>query len=449
MDMGRKSFILQLAYQNWRINGNISISSFSLLSDFIMLTLTRKTLINTRLLSVLFLGFSSGLPFALIGSTLQAWFTETQVSLAAIGAISLVGIPYTLKFIWAPVMDYFSLPWLGLHRGWILISQIGLVVTLLVLANMNPVVDAKGMYVMAFVVAFLSASQDVAIDAYRIDVLHENERGLGAAYYIFTYRIATLVSGGLALICADYIGWKITYEIMAIIQLIAIILTCKAPRVLEVKRVSKDIFKMIAAALADLFQRKKIVFLLLFLMFYKFGDALALQLMTNFLLHGLGFTLTEIGLAYKIVSLVATVSGAFVGGIILTRWPIYRALLWFGVVQALSNLMFVILTLAKKQFLLMAASIFIENFCSGLSTAALLAFMMSLCNRHYTASQFALLSAITMLGRVFLGPVAAALVDNLGWTEFYIWSVILSFPGIIFLLLLRNEVSSYAITVAE
>jgi len=414
-----------------------------------MVTLTRKTLINTRLLAVLFLGFASGLPLALIGSTLQAWFTEAHVSLATIGAISLIGIPYTLKFLWAPLMDYISVPWLGMHKGWILVTQLGLVITLLILANMNPNTDANSMYVVAFAIAFLSASQDVAIDAYRIDVLHVNERGLGAAYYIFAYRVAMLISGGLALICADYIGWKITYEVMAITQLIVMIPAYKAPRTLETKTVSKDIFKLAISALKDLFQRKRIVFVLLFLMFYKFGNALALQLMTNFLLHGLGFTLTEIGLAYKVVSLVATISGAFLGGIILTRWPIYSALLFFGLAQAFSNLTFVVLTLVNKQFLLMAASIFIENFCSGLSTAALLAFMMSLCNRHFSATQFALLSAIAMLGHVFLGPVAAYLVNTLGWTQFFIWSFILSFPGIIFLLLLKDEVSSNALIVAE
>jgi PAT family beta-lactamase induction signal transducer AmpG len=346
-------------------------------------------------------------------------------------------------------MDYLSLPWLDMHRGWIFMMQAGLVVTLLVLANMNPASEVTAMYLLAFVIAFLSASQDVAIDAYRIDVLHASERGLGAAYYVFTYRLATLLSGGLALVCANYIGWRLTYEIMAIIQLIAMIPTCRAPHTLEIKKVPGDIVKMIGEALIDLFHHKSVFYLLLFLIFYKFGDALALQLMTNFLLHGLGFSLVEIGLAYKVVSLTATILGAFVGGIILIRCPVYRALLWFGLAQAFSNLMFVILTLLKKQFILMTMSIFIENFCSGLSTAALLAFMMSLCNQKFSATQFALLSAITTLGRVFLGPVAAYLVNSLGWTQLFMWSFMLSFPGIIFLLLLRNEVSSYAITVAK
>lgn len=331
-------------------------------SDFTMFTITQKMLINTRLLAVLFLGFSAGLPLALTGSTLQAWFTEANVSLAAIGAISLIGIPYTLKFLWAPLMDHFKLPWLDMRRGWILAMQGGLVVALLVLANLDPTTQAVGMYVMALATAFLSASQDVAIDAYRTDVLNADERGLGASYYVFAYRIAALISGGLALICADRFGWKITYEIMAGMLVLAMFATYKAPRITELKNVSQGIFKMIAAALGDLMQREKIILLLLFLVFYKFGDALALQLMTNFLLHGLGFTLTEMGVAYKVVSFIAMASGAFIGGIILTRWNIYRGLLVFGLAQAFSNLMFVILALVGKNFTLMAASIFIENF---------------------------------------------------------------------------------------
>jgi PAT family beta-lactamase induction signal transducer AmpG len=187
----------------------------------------------------------------------------------------------------------------------------------------------------------------------------------------------------------------------------------------------------------------------LFIIFYKFGDALALQLMTNFLLQGLGFTLIEVGLAYKLVSVFATLLGVFVGGIALTRWTIYRALMVFGLAQAFSNLMFVMLAMIGKHFLLMMLSIFIENFCTGMSTAALLAFMMSLCNHRYTASQFALLSAVASLGRVFLGPVAAIMVKNIGWIEFYFYAFILSFPGIIFLILLKDKVLQHATVTAD
>ena len=411
--------------------------------------LTTKTLINARLLAILVLGFSSGLPLALTGSTLQAWFTEAHISLVTIGALSLIGIPYTLKFLWAPLMDHYGFPWVGKRRGWILLTQLGLVFALIVLANMDPTTEAASMGIVALIVAFFSASQDISITAYQTDVLKPEERGLGAACYIFTYRIAALISGGLALVFADYLGWKLTYEIMAALLIFSMVLTYKTPKANELAVPTRNIFNTIMDALYDLLHREKIVLLLLFIVFYKFGDALALSLMTNFLLHGLGFSLTEVGLAYKVVSFVATILGGFVGGIFLTRWNIYRALLVFGLAQTFSNLMFVVLALAGKQFSLMAASIFIENFCSGLSTAALLAFLMSLCNHRYTASQFALLSAVASLGRVFLGPVAALMVENLGWVQFYLWSFVLCFPGILFLILLKDKVSLYAPATAD
>lgn len=405
-------------------------------------------LINGRLLAVLCLGFSSGLPLALTGSTLQAWFTEAHINLVTIGALSLLGIPYTFKFLWAPLMDQYGFPKLGKRRGWIIAMQLGLVVTLLVLAHMDPSREAMQMGVVALFIAFFSASQDIAFDAYRTDVLPAKERGLGSAYMVFSYRVAMLIAGGLALVFADYLGWKTTYEIMAGLILLSMLATYKAPRPEELAPAA-NVFATALASFKDLLQRDKIVWLLLFILFYKFGDALALTLMTNFLLKGLGFSLTEVGLAYKTVSFIATILGALVGGVILTRWNLYKALLVFGLAQAFSNLMFAVLAIVGKHFMLMTASIFIENFCSGLSTAALLAFMMSLCNHHYTAGQFALLSAFASTGRVFLGPIAGVMVESVGWVQFYVWSFLLCFPGIFFLMLLKDRVLNHAHVIAD
>jgi PAT family beta-lactamase induction signal transducer AmpG len=402
-----------------------------------------------RLLAVLFLGFSSGLPLALTSSTLQAWFTQAHISLMTIGSLSLLGIPYTLKFLWAPLMDHFSIIILGKRKGWILIMQLSVALTLLLMAQLNPISQAAQMGLIAVFIAIFSASQDVAIDAYRTDVLLPAERGLGATYYVFAYRIALLLSGGLALVCADYVGWKITYELMAILILLSMLPAYKAPNVEEISCQTSNVLQTMRMSLYDLLRRDKILILILFVIFYKFGDALALSLMTNFLLQGLGFSLTEVGLAYKVVSFVATLLGGLIGGMLLLKWNIYRALLFFGLAQAFSNLVFVALAIIGKNFLFMALAIFIENFCSGLSTAAFLAFLMSLCNHRYTASQYALLSAIASLGRVLLGPVAAILVQRLGWVEFYIWGFILCFPGIIFLLFLKNKVFDYATLTAH
>lgn len=403
-----------------------------------------KNLTNPRLFSVFCLGFASGLPIALTSSTLQAWFTQAGMSLALIGWFSLLGLPYALKFLWAPLMDHYAIPFLGKRRGWILLSQLGVVVSLIILSFQLPQHQYVQMGILAVLLAFFSASADIAIDAYRTDVLHAPERGLGAAYFVFSYRIALLVAGGLALICADYVGFRITYQLMAGIMILMMLPAYKAPPIQESMLTSSTFLQLIASSLKELLQREKIVLLFVFIIFYKIGDALALSLMTNFLLHGLGFSLTEVGLAYKTVSFLATISGAFLGGVLLTRWNLYSALMWFGIAQAFSNLTFVLLAMSGKSFILMAGSIFIENFCSGMSTAAFFAFLMSMCDHRYTATQFALLSAIASIGRIFLGPIAALLVQHLGWTQFFIVAFLLCMPGLIILLLLKQKVSDYA-----
>lgn len=414
-----------------------------------MLNSTGKMLINSRLLAILVLGFASGLPLSLTGATLQAWFTEANVSLKTIGTLSLLGIPYTFKFLWSPLMDHYGFSKLGKRKTWILLMQLALVFALLLISEMNPEFQAGSIGMVALLIAFFSASQDISINAYTTDVLPVEERGLGAAYTVFAYRIAVLVSGGLALVFADYFGWKRTYEFMAFLMLLSMVPTYFAPRTTEVISSARNLYQTTKQSLINILQRDKIILLLFFIMFYKFGDALALSLITNFLLHGLGFTLTEVGLAYKTVSFIAMVLGGFAGGILLTRWNIYRALLVFGIAQAISNLTFAVLAYVGKEFFLMAASVFIENFCSGLSTAALLAFMMSQCDHRFTASQFALFSAVASLGRVFLGPVAALMVENLGWIQFYIWSFVLCFPGILLLMFLKDEVMYHVHATAD
>lgn len=403
-----------------------------------------KMLVNHRLLATLFLGFSSGLPLALTYSTLQAWFTYAHISIVTIGSLSLIGLPYILKFLWAPIMDHYSFKWLGKRRGWIIYTQLAVAISLALLANMDPSKEAGAMALMAFAVALFSASQDVAIDAYRTNILRPEERGLGAAYFVFAYRIAMLISGGLALIFADYLGFKVTYELMAVLILLSMLPAYFAPQTPESHSALPSIFGTIKESFIDLWQREKVILLLLFIVFYKFGDAFAVSLMTNFLLKGLGFSLTEVGTAYKIVSFIAMILGGFVGGLFLTHWNIYRALLVFGLAQSFSNLTFVALALSGKNFSLMAGSIFIENFCSGLSTAAFFAFLMSLCNPRFSAGQYAVLSAIASSGRVFLGPVAGLVVQTVGWVQFYIWSFVLCFPGILLLLFLKDKVSAHA-----
>lgn len=395
---------------------------------------------DRSILAVLLLGFSSGLPLALTGSTLQAWLTQAGVSVVAIGAFSLVGMPYVWKVLWAPVLDRFIPPLWGRRRGWILITQLGLCITLFILAQMNPQAQPALIGVLALVIAFISASQDIAIDAYRTDILLPDKRGLGAAAYIFSYRIAMLISGGLALVFADHFGWRITYEIMAILLGFSIISTYFSPEISDSIQAPKTIVDAVIKPLANLFKRDRVMVIMLFILFYKFGDALALALMSNFLLKGIGFSLTAVGVAHKTFGLLATIIGAFVGGALLTRLSLFRALLLFGVLQAFSNLMFMFLAMAGKSYSLMVTSIFIEAFCSGMGTAAFVAFLMALCDHHYTATQFACLSGIAAMGRVCIGPIAGLMALHLGWISYFGLSFVLSFPGIFLLFALRNRV---------
>lgn len=401
---------------------------------------------NKRLLAILLLGFASGLPFLLTGSTLQAWYTEAGINVVAIGALSLIGMPYALKFIWAPIMDHFSFPTVGKRKGWMLLSQAFLILGLLMMGYIEPQHHPVLLSVIALFFAFFSASQDISITAYQVDILPEHERGLGVSYYVFAYRIAALLAGGGGLILAAYLGWQFTYHLMAILMLCCMVATYYIPTPNEIPLQTVTLYQTTLQALRELLNRDHIILILLFIVLYKIGDALALTLITNFLLHGLGFTLAEVGLVYKSVSFVAMVAGGFVGGVILLRWSIYRALMIFGLAQALSTLLFVILALSGKQYGLMAVTVFIENFCSGLSTAALFTYMLSLCSISYSASQYALLSAIASLGRIFLGPITGLMVESLGWPAFFLWSFALSLPGLVLLLLIKDKVILHAQT---
>jgi MFS transporter, PAT family, beta-lactamase induction signal transducer AmpG len=399
----------------------------------------KSVLINPRIIAMFFLGFSSGLPLVLTGSTLQAWFTEAGVNVVTIGALSLVGMPYVWKFLWAPLMDTFIPPGAGKRRGWILITQISLCIALWVLATMHPETRPTLVGIVALLIAFFSASQDIAIDAYRTDILHPEERGVGTAYFVFAYRVAMLMAGGAGLVLADHFGWRFTYQLMAGLIAFTTIATYFAPEVKAIAPAPKNLFAAVKDSFGDLFQREAIAWILLFVVLYKIGDSLALSLMSNFLLKGLGFSLTQIGVVYKTISMLGMVLGAFFGGVLLVRLDLYRALLLFGFAQAFSTLMFMLLAIVGKNYSFMVIAIFIENFCSGMSTAAFIAFLMSLCHQQYTATQYACLSALAAVGRVFLGPVAGVMVLHWGWVNFYAWAFLLSFPGLLLLVMLRNR----------
>lgn len=401
----------------------------------------KSALTNSRILAMLCLGFSSGLPLALTGSTLQAWFTEVGVGIVSVGALSLVGMPYVWKFLWAPLMDRFAPPVGGRRKGWIFVMQFSLCVTLLLLATFNPQVQPALMGVIAVFIAILSASQDIAVDAYRAEVLIPEERGIGSAYFNFAYRAAMLVAGALALVVADRYGWRFTYQMMAVLMAVSALVTYWVPAAHETQKSPQDLVGTVTGAFQDLWQRDAVVLLLLFAVFYKIGDAFAATLMTNFLLKGLGFTLTQVGLVYKTVGFIAAIAGALTGGILMMRISLYRALFSFGFAQSFSILLFVVLAVVGKNMACLVVTLFVENFCSGMGTAAFMAFLMSLCHPRYTATQYACLSALAAVGRVFLGPVAGLVVLHCGWVSFYGWAFVASMPGLMILGLLRQKVS--------
>ena len=388
-----------------------------------------SSLMNRRILVMLPLGFVSGLPLALTSGTLQAWLTVEGVDLKTIGIFTMVGLPYTLKFLWAPVMDRVVPPWLGRRRGWMVVTQLCVAISLMLMAATNPKIHPGWLAAYAVLVAFLSASLDIVFDAYRTDTLQAHERGLGAAVWVNGYRVALLVAGAGALMLADSIGWQATYLVMAALMLAGVATIFVSPEPSVVADAPKSLKEAVGAPLAEFFSRSHALGFLAVIVLYKLGDAFASALQTAFLIGGLGFSATEVG-AVKGLGIFATLLGAFVGGLLMTRSGLVRSLLIFGVLQAVSNLGFVVLALAGKNSMVLTAAVVIENVTGGMGTAAFVALVMSLCDPRYTATQFALLSSLEALGRVFAGRPSADLVSLVGWTQFFVLTVVVALPGL-------------------
>ena len=387
------------------------------------------SLLNRRLIVMLPLGFASGLPLALTSGTLQAWLTVEGVDLKTIGIFTLVGLPYTLKFLWAPVMDRIVPPWLGRRRGWMVVTQLCVAIGLVLMAVTNPKLHPGWLAGYAVLVAFLSASLDIVFDAYRTDTLHPRERGLGAAVWVNGYRVALLVAVSGALVLADRIGWQATYLTMAALMLAGVVTIFISPEPSVVAEAPKSLKEAVSAPLAEFFARPHALGFLAVIILYKLGDAFASALQTAFLIGGLGFSVTEVG-AVKGLGIFATLLGAFVGGLLMTKSGLVRSLLIFGVLQALSNLGFVVLAVIGKDAGALTAAVVIENVTGGMGTAAFVALVMSLCDARYTATQFALLSSLEALGRVFVGRPSADIVEIVGWTQFYVLTAVAALPGL-------------------
>jgi PAT family beta-lactamase induction signal transducer AmpG len=407
---------------------------------------------DRNLAVVLALAFASGLPLALTGQTLQAWVTVEGVDLATIGLLTLVGIPYTWKFLWAPFLDRFVPPFLGRRRGWLAVTQLALAAGIAAMAMCSPKNDIVFLASLALFVAFASASQDIVFDAYRTDIAKAEQRGLAAALTVVGYRIAMLTSGALALLLVAGSGlfpalsWKGTYLAMATLMLVCVVATLCGREPETVAPPPRTLEEAVIAPLREFFSRPGAWTILLVIVLYKLGDAFAGALTTAFLLRGAGFGLSDVAYVNKVMGLAATIVGALVGGTLMVKLGLYRSLMGFGILQAVSNLSFMWLALAGKSYAIMIAAVGSENFCGGMGTAAFVALLMALCDHRFTATQYALLSALASFGRVYVGPAAGFATDprylGLDWATFFFVTFIVALPGLALLQRKRPEIEA-------
>jgi PAT family beta-lactamase induction signal transducer AmpG len=400
---------------------------------------------DKRMAAILFLSFASGLPFNLTNFSLQAWLASEGLSIKTIGIFSLVALPYNIKFLWAPVLDRYLPPFLGRRRGWILIYQACLAVCIGVMGLCSP---TKGPYVLggvAVLLAFLSASQDIVIDAYRVDSIPASERALAAASAAFGYRTAAMLAGAVLVFVAASLGWRLAFLFVAALMALTMIATIRAPEPDVPGHAPTSLADAVWHPLRALLAQKGMWGFLLLVLLYKLGDALALSLYSTFMIRGVGFSLEELSVAGKVNMTVSTMIGVAFGGWIYMRWGTFRSLLIFGIGQALTNLLYMWLALAGKKIWLLVLATSLDTMIGGMGQAAFVAFLVSLCSADFSATQYALLSALAVLPRNVTGAIAGALVPVVGWPNFFIITCLSAVPGLILLVVLRaplNELST-------
>ncbi|MBI5638283.1 MAG: MFS transporter [Nitrospinae bacterium] len=409
----------------------------------------RKTLspylqvfISRTMAVMLLLGFASGLPLALTSGTLQAWMAVSGVNIKTIGLFALMGVPYTLKFLWSPLMDRFTPPLFGRRRGWMLLTQAGLMLCIAAMASGDPARSPLALAAVALCTAFFSASQDIVIDAYRTDILQEEERGAGVAVFVTGYRIGMLVSGALAMILSVQIGWHAVYLLMALVMGIGMLAALAAPEPHNGIHPPKTLGAAVTGPLRDFFSRPRAGLILLLIVLYKLGDAYAGTMTTAFLIRGAGFTAAEVGVVNKGFGMAAVIIGAMFGGSLMVRMGLYRALMTFGILQGVSILAFVPLAYMGKSWEMMVFAVGLENLCGGMGTAAFVALLMALCNLDFSATQYALLSSLSALARVFITPTSGYIVAMAGWGEFFFFAAATAAPGLFLLQHLRVDITA-------
>jgi PAT family beta-lactamase induction signal transducer AmpG len=394
---------------------------------------------DKRMAAILLLSFASGLPLNLTGATLQAWLAFDNVDIKTIGLFGLVGFPYILKFLWAPLLDRFLPPLLGRRRGWILIYQFCLAIGIGVMALSSPSREPYELAAIALIVAFLSASQDIVVDAYRVDVIPPSERALAAAATTFGYRSAAMFAGAVILVVAAHIGWRLAYLLVAGIMATTMFATYWAPEPPTSILAPRTLSDAVVHPLSDLLNKQGAWGFLALVLLYKVGDAFALSLYSAFMVKGVGFSAVQLSFG-KVTMTVSTMIGVALGGWIYMRWGMFRSLLLFGIGQALTNLMYMWLALTGKVLWLMILATGLDNLIGGMGQAAYVAFLVSLCSSSFSATQYALLSAMSAVPRVLMSAIAGQVVNSVGWANFFIITFLTAMPGLTLLLILRRPI---------
>jgi PAT family beta-lactamase induction signal transducer AmpG len=388
---------------------------------------------SSALVGVAVLGFTSGVPLILTQSTLQAWMRSAGVDLTTVGLFALAGLPYTLKFLWSPLMDRFHPPFLGRRRGWILLMFLAVMVLLGCLAQSDPHAHLRMVAALALGLAFCSASADINVDAYRTELLPGKLLGPGTSLHITGYRLGMVVAGALALVLADHMPWRMVYLVMILAMMPGAIAACLAPEP-ELRGEPRTLREAVVQPFSEFLRRRKALEVLAFILLYKLGDNLCTALNVPFLLD-LGFSRTEIGLATKGVGMACLIGGGLLGGLLMSRWSLIRSLWFFGVLQMVSMSGHLALAMLGRNHALLLVTIAVENSIFAMGTVAYLALIQRCCDFRSTATQFALLSSLSAFARVLFASPAGYLAKYAGWPVYFMVCMALAVPG---LLLLRR-----------
>jgi len=388
-----------------------------------------KTFLSRRMLVSFVMGFACGLPLLLTMTVLQAWMTDEGVDLTVIGLFTLVGLPYTVKFLWAPVTDRFTLRLLGRRRGWLFVFQAALALSIAALGFTRPAESPGVVALVALLVTFFSASQDIVVDAYRREDLADEELGLGSSLYVNGYRLGMLLASGGGLILADHSSFRVVYLVMAACMVPALLTTLLTPEPPRPPHTPQTMRAAVIEPLAEYFSRPGALWILLFILLYKIGDSMASAMTTPFYLD-IGFTKTEIGAVAKLFGFWATVIGGLAGGTLMLRIGIRRALWVFGILQGVSTAGFALLALAGPALPLLAGVIAFENLSGGMGTAAYAAYMASITDKRFTATQYALLSSLMGVPRVIASAPTGWLAKTMGWPLFFSACALIAVPGL-------------------